>query len=185
MTKNLLYTILALLLTSLSMNAQCPTANAGADKTICQGDTVYIAGNVTLGSPQWSTPKPAPITLPFQIPGAPSSITPPSPVTFIPIGNSDTTKNDTVRVTIGMAIPSLTGLTGGGVPAPKAATYTFHYTITQTGCPTSTDSMTILVQPLPTAAIVPNGNANQSSCTGATTFTAYAPICGGTDLGKP
>ena len=180
MTKNLLYTVFALFLTGLSAKAQCPVANAGADRTICQGDTIQLNGNITSGAPQWSTPPPAPITLPF--PGLPP-INLPSPAKFIPIGTNDTTKSDSVKVTIGMAIPTnITGLTGGGLPPPTVATYTFHYTLTQTGCPTSTDSMTVLVNPLPTALIVPTGNANQSTCTGATTFTVTArkPASGST-----
>jgi|ERR1019366_2235793 hypothetical protein len=173
MKKKLLYTIFALCLTGATIKAQCPVAYAGPNRTICQGDTITLeldqATIATAGlTVKWSTPLPPVtgiLTFTFQ---------PQSPVKFLPIGNrTDTTTYDTVRVIVGAPTPTFPATP----PAPT--TYKVMYTITSTGCAASTYTLSILVNPAPTATIVsPNGGggfggggSTQTSCTGASTFT--------------
>ncbi len=175
MFKKLLHTIFALCLTGATLKAQtCPTAYAGPDRTICQGDTIILdqATIATAGlTVKWTTPTPPPLG---------GFIPVPSPVKFAPIGSrTDTTTNDTIRVTVGAPVPTFPPA------APAPITYKVMYTITSAGCAASTYTLSILVNPAPTATIVsPNGGggfggfggfggggSTQTSCNGASTFT--------------
>ncbi len=176
MLKNLLFTIFALCAITSTLKAQCPVAAyAGLDKTICQGDTIKVIGNVTNGTPVWSAQaQPPTVIFGFPIPG--SGV---SPVRFVKVGNNDTTNNDTVHITVGAVFTTSVTAT--------PPSYRLYYTITSTGCPTSVDSMQVVVNPLPTATIVApagGGGANQTSCTGAATFTVTArkPATGSTGV---
>ena len=174
-----------------------PTVNAGADQTICEGNTVLLSGTIVGGT--WS----GPVTIADGV-----AFTPPAGVhtfTYSVTNGSGCTNTDAVVVTVN-ALPvvnagadqticegaavTLSGTIAGGTWSgpvsisdgvaftPPAGVHTFTYSVTNIeGC-TSADDVVVTVNTLPTAG----AGADQTICEGAA-VTLSGTVAGGTWTG--